>query len=86
MHCDFIVHVKHSIFWLNRGFRENFDLYVPVFSKSTFKYLLSIKVDKKKTMALGASQQYVHVAKNGPIWKIRHIQIKIYLKTSTEPK
>ena len=47
MHCDFVVHIKHTIFWLSIGFRMNFYFYVPDFSKSMCNYLLGIKVDRK---------------------------------------
>ena len=40
MGTDFVLQIKCTIFWLNRGLREYLDLYAPDFPKSTSKYFL----------------------------------------------
>ena len=40
MGTDFVLQVKCTIFWLDRGLRVFLDLYVPDFPKSTPKYFL----------------------------------------------
>ena len=42
MDPDFVLHVKCTIFWLNRGLRVYFDLHPPDFPKSTSKYLVGL--------------------------------------------
>ena len=40
MFTDFVLKVKCTIFWLNRGLMVYLDLYAPDFPKSTSKYFL----------------------------------------------
>ena len=40
MDPDFVVPVKYTIFWLNRGLRVYLDVYASDFSKSTSQYFL----------------------------------------------
>ena len=42
MNPDFVVQIKCTIFWLNRGLSVNLDLYAPDFPKSTSKYLFGL--------------------------------------------
>ena len=37
MHCDFVVQVKCTIFWLNIDLRVNFDLYAQKVPKNPYK-------------------------------------------------
>ena len=37
-HCNCVVQVKHTIFWLNRSLRVYFFFFVPNFPKSTYRY------------------------------------------------
>ena len=47
MDPDFVVEVKCTIFWLNKGLRLYFDLFAPDFPKSTSKYLFCTEVFTK---------------------------------------
>ena len=40
MYSDFVVELKSSKFWINRGLRVYLDLYALNFQKFTFKYML----------------------------------------------
>ena len=42
MGTDFVLQVKCTIFWLNRGMRVYLGLYAPDFPKSTSKYFLHL--------------------------------------------
>ena len=49
MGTDFVIQVKFTIFWLNRGLRVYLDLYASDFPKSTSQYFLHPSTFKSQT-------------------------------------
>ena len=60
MCTDFVLQVKFTIFWLNRGLRVYLDLYASDFPKSTSQYFLHPSTFKSQTPYFGGFIQILH--------------------------
>ena len=68
MDPDFVVPVKCTIFWMNRGVRVYLDLYAPDFSKSYYKSFVCTEVVRKNGFWFFTAMC--------TFWKIQCIQIQ----------
>ena len=80
MYPDFIVQAKSTIFWLNRGVRVYFDLYVPNCPKMTYfllklHFFLPLKVMLSNYLVLN---NYLKVLFGNQAYTTQNIPLTIY--------